>query len=69
MHDAFKGWQWTMVGILGLVLLGGIAGNAQELKHYDSNSKDYWNHPPSDWFLGDETSDQRASFQMPGSRQ
>src|SRR5690242_6081433 len=30
------------------------------LKHYESNSKDFWLHPPDDWFLGDETKDQKG---------
>ncbi len=33
---------------------------AQELKHYDSNNKDFWLHPPKDWFLGDETQAQKG---------
>src|SRR4051812_1850743 len=32
----------------------GVAA-AQELKHYDSTGKNFWQNPPPDWFLGDET--------------
>ena len=33
---------------------------APVLKHYNSNSKDFWAHPPPDWFLGDETDQQKG---------
>jgi glucose/arabinose dehydrogenase len=60
MYHASKGSHWTLVGVLVVLMLGGVAMAAEDLKHYDSNSKDYWVHPPSDWFLGDETQDQRG---------
>jgi len=30
------------------------AASTEELKHYDSNNKQFWTHPPDDWFMGDE---------------
>ena len=33
---------------------------AQQLKSYDSTKKDFWEHPPADWFLGDETEAQKG---------
>ncbi|HWK43499.1 MAG TPA: PQQ-dependent sugar dehydrogenase [Stellaceae bacterium] len=36
------------------------SAGAQELKHYDSSGKGFWQKPPPDWFLGDETSDQKG---------
>ena len=33
---------------------------APALKHYDSTKPDFWNHPPPDWFLGDETAQQKG---------
>jgi len=33
---------------------------AQTLKQYDSTKKDFWEHPPADWFLGDETEAQKG---------
>src|ERR1039458_2441587 len=33
---------------------------APTLKHYDSTKPDFWKHPPPDWFLGDETAQQKA---------
>ena len=29
------------------------AGHAQALKSYDSTKREFWKHPPADWFLGD----------------
>ena len=31
-----------------------------QLKKYDSTTKDFWEHPPADWFLGDETEAQKG---------
>jgi glucose/arabinose dehydrogenase len=33
---------------------------AQGLKRYDSQSKEFWTKPPPDWFLGDETEEQKG---------
>jgi glucose/arabinose dehydrogenase len=43
----------------GLALIPATGAKAQ-LKHYDSSSKDFWLHPPQDWFLGDETEQQKG---------
>jgi glucose/arabinose dehydrogenase len=37
----------------------GVAG-AADLKHYDSDKPSFWQHPPPDWFLGDETEQQKG---------
>jgi glucose/arabinose dehydrogenase len=56
-----------LVGAVAAFLGGGaLPAQAQTtaessgLKHYESNSKDFWTHPPDDWFLGDETKDQKG---------
>jgi glucose/arabinose dehydrogenase len=36
------------------------AVQAQDLKKYDSTRKDFWEKPPADWFLGDETQAQKG---------
>src|SRR6516164_5986945 len=66
MSHASKGSLSTLIGVLVLLMSGGVAVVAEELKHYDSNSKDYWLHPPSDWFMGDETQDQKGLFPNAG---
>src|SRR6202008_2835722 len=42
--------------------LGITQANAQAkpLKKYESGNKEFWTHPPDDWFLGDETEAQKA---------
>src|SRR5580693_10614512 len=49
------------------VVAGASFANAQQqpqqnksLKHYESGTKDFWTHPPDDWFLGDETEAQKG---------
>ena len=49
-----------VVGAVVAALGGSGAIQAQELKKYDSNTKAFWANPPADWFLGDETQDQKG---------
>jgi hypothetical protein len=57
--------------VLALATVGIVAGagfaNAQQqqdkdraLKKYESGTKEFWTHPPDDWFLGDETEAQKG---------
>src|SRR3981081_2061938 len=52
--------------ILALAAIVAVAGatpdNAQNkpLKKYESGTKEFWTHPPDDWFLGDETEAQKG---------
>jgi hypothetical protein len=38
-----------------LAIVGTSQANAQQkpLKSYQSGNKEFWTHPPDDWFLGD----------------
>jgi glucose/arabinose dehydrogenase len=47
------------VVVAGFVFAPGARG--EELKHYDSNTKNFWLHPPADWFMGDETEAQKGT--------
>jgi len=47
------------IAIAGALLASGAS--SQDLKHYESNSKDFWLHPPDDWFMGDETKEQKGT--------
>jgi len=50
-----------VVGVVVAALGGGsVTTQAQELKKYDSSTKAFWANPPGDWFLGDETQDQKG---------
>jgi hypothetical protein len=42
-------------------LLSAPVVHAEDLTHYDSTKKDYWLHPPDDWFMGDETKEQKGT--------
>src|SRR6201990_2970525 len=57
--------------VMALATIGIVAGagfaNAQQgadknraLKKYESGTKEFWTHPPDDWFLGDETEQQKG---------
>jgi glucose/arabinose dehydrogenase len=48
------------LAVAGFVVAPGGA-RSEELKHYDSNTKDFWLHPPADWFMGDETEAQKGT--------
>jgi len=47
------------VAVAGLLYTSGA--RTEELKHYNSMSKDFWLHPPDDWFMGDETQEQKGT--------
>jgi glucose/arabinose dehydrogenase len=47
------------VAVAGLLYASGA--RTEELKHYNSMSKDFWLHPPDDWFMGDETQEQKGT--------
>ena len=42
-------------------LLSASAARADDLKSYDSSKKEFWTHPPDDWFMGDETKEQKGT--------
>jgi glucose/arabinose dehydrogenase len=51
----------NMLVLLGMsVLPFPMTGAEAQLKHYDSTKKEFWTHPPQDWFLGDETEQQKG---------
>jgi hypothetical protein len=53
---------------IGMVAGAGLAYAQQQqqadknrpLKKYESGTKEFWTHPPDDWFLGDETEQQKG---------
>jgi glucose/arabinose dehydrogenase len=61
---------WTNVCLVGVVaaMIGCGSGTvqAQDLKKYDSSTKDFWLKPPPDWFLGDENKEQKGQAPNPG---
>ena len=51
-----------LLAAAGVIALGlGLAVNtASALKSYDSSKPSFWKNPPPDWFLGDETEQQKG---------
>src|ERR1700743_3318055 len=54
----------SILALATTVLVVGAAGQAgaqdKGLKKYESGNKEFWTHPPDDWFLGDETEAQKG---------
>src|SRR5262245_12080190 len=48
------------------IIAFGTWAPAAELKKYESQNKDFWNKPPPDWFLGDETEAQKGLTPVDG---
>src|SRR6202167_5880098 len=47
------------IAVAGFVFAS--AARADDLKSYDSSKKEFWTHPPDDWFMGDETKEQKGT--------
>src|SRR2546430_12184713 len=60
MKSAFNRAVLALAAIL--VVGGASQASAQDkpLKKYESGTKEFWTHPPDDWFLGDETEAQKG---------
>ena len=55
----------SVLAVAAVALLAGAStASAQDknrpLKKYESGTKEFWTHPPDDWFLGDETEAQKG---------
>ncbi|KAG5728912.1 hypothetical protein E4T56_gene8940, partial [Termitomyces sp. T112] len=55
----------SVLALAAMALLAGTSvSHAQDkskpLKKYESGTKEFWTHPPDDWFLGDETEAQKG---------
>lgn len=60
MSSTLKARGGLAVLALAAASLVSTSAAAQQLKSYDSSKKDFWEHPPADWFLGDETEGQKG---------
>jgi glucose/arabinose dehydrogenase len=47
------------VAVAGLLFAS--AARTDDLKSYDSSKNEFWTHPPDDWFMGDETKEQKGT--------
>ena len=59
MRSAIAGSVLALATVLSLGVAP-PAGAADGLKSYQSGNKEFWTHPPDDWFLGDETEAQKG---------
>src|ERR1700744_6090785 len=50
----------ALATILAVGAAGPVAAQDKGLKKYESGNKEFWTHPPDDWFLGDETEAQKG---------
>src|ERR1700761_4815452 len=54
----------SILALATTILVVGASGQAgaqdKGLKKYESGNKEFWTHPPDDWFLGDETETQKG---------
>src|ERR1700690_3076126 len=60
MKSAFNRSIFALAAIVAVT--GASQANAQQkpLHSYQSGTKEFWTHPPDDWFLGDETEAQKG---------
>ena len=57
--------KFASIAAVAVMALMAAAPAQAQLKHYDSNSESFWTHPPPDWFLGDETQQQKGLSPQP----
>lgn len=59
-QSALKSLRHAALAGACIALLTMSAAQAQAVKSYDSSNRAFWDHPPADWFLGDETVAQKG---------
>ena len=66
-QSVFQSVFQSVLALAAVALLAGTSvASAQQqdknrvLKKYESGTKEFWTHPPDDWFLGDETEAQKG---------
>src|SRR5476651_2192255 len=59
MKAAFNRSVLALAAIV-VVASAGQANAQQKMHKYESGTKEFWTHPPDDWFLGDETEAQKG---------
>jgi glucose/arabinose dehydrogenase len=48
------------LAICAVATSSGPASAADNLIHYNSNTKQFWEHPPANWYMGDQTEAQKG---------
>src|SRR6266404_8655366 len=60
MKSTFNRSVLALAAILVVAAAGQASAQDKPLKKYESGTKEFWTHPPDDWFLGDETEAQKG---------
>jgi glucose/arabinose dehydrogenase len=60
MKSAFNRSILALAAILVIAGASQVSAQQKGLKKYESGTKEFWTHPPDDWFLGDETEAQKG---------
>ena len=60
MKSAFNRSILALTAILVVAVASQANAQQKPLKKYESGTKEFWTHPPDDWFLGDETEAQKG---------
>ena len=68
MKSAFNRSILALAAIFVVAGAGQASAQDKPLKKYESGTKEFWTHPPDDWFLGDETEAQKGLAPRQGRR-
>src|SRR5246500_2490783 len=60
MKSAFNRSVLALAAIAFMAGGGQVNAQQKDLHSYQSGNKEFWTHPPDDWFLGDETEAQKG---------
>src|SRR6476619_3681890 len=60
MKSTFNRSILALAAIVAVAAAGQANAQNKALKKYESGTKEFWTHPPDDWFLGDETEAQKG---------
>lgn len=60
MKSALNGCVLVLAAAFAVAMAGQAVAQQKALKKYESGTKDFWTNPPPDWFLGDETEEQKG---------
>src|ERR1700741_4750699 len=60
MKSVINGCVIALAAVFTVATAGGAVAQDRALKKYESGTQAFWNNPPPDWFLGDETEQQKG---------
>src|SRR4029450_2389298 len=60
MKSVIHGCVLALAATFAVTMAGQAVAQQKGLKKYESGTKEFWEKPPPDWFLGDETEAQKG---------